>query len=96
MCISTVMTRGDLFALEPGCKFYIENENEECLEGIKISQHESQTYQIIMADFAELGEDGESVILQHDHFTVEGQLEHVPPALQQFGDQLRLCMEGRY
>lgn len=96
MCISTIMTRGDLFQLECGCKFYIENEDGETLEGIKISQHTGTNYEIIIADFPEVGEDGEAVIIEHDHLTVEGVFEHVPVALQQWGSEIRLCCEGRY
>ena len=96
MCISTVMTRGDLFALPCGHKFYIGNDDEETLEGVKIAQHEGTSYQIIIADFAELGEDGEGILIRHEDLTVDGTFAFIPIALSNFGNELRLCCEGNY
>lgn len=94
MCISTVMTRGDLFALPCGHKFYIGNDDEETLEGVKIAQHEGTSYQIIVADFAELGEDGEGVLIKHEDLMVDGTFASIPDELTDFGEDLRLCCEG--
>jgi len=98
MCISSIMTRSDLFALECGSKFYLENEEGKTLEGIKIAQHEFTRYRIIVADFPEIGENGEAIVMFHEWFTVEGELvglpDDFPPEWHEFGSNLRLCMEG--
>ena len=96
MCISNVMTRGDLLALGCGNKFYIANEDGVTLEGIKIAQHTSSDYDIIIADFAELGEDGEAVVLNSEMIMTDGTFENVPHELWSFGDALKLCMEGNH
>lgn len=96
MCISTIMTRGDLFALPCGYKFYVENSDGETLEAIKIAQHEGQNYRLIITDFPELGEDGESLVLSHEYFESDGTMITIPEELKKFGEDLRLCCEGVY